>query len=108
MLMMLLHRKRGKIHYCFLAIFVQYDIWCLMATTIISMTLWDLYHHFGNVNVIDQGDDAAADFESVASVAYLQEVPTLPEFDGFPQNVKNTLHQVYDTTYKEIAKCRLV
>ena len=82
-----------------------------MATTIISMTLWDLYH-FGNV-VIDQvqGDDAAAaaaDFESVASVAYLQEVPTLPEFDGFPQNVKNTLHQVYNTTYKEIAKCRFV
>ena len=40
-------------------------------------------------------------------ISALKEAPVLPQFDGYPQEIRDALMQAYNTSFKEVAKAKL-
>ena len=89
-------KKHGKI-FCLLTLFmprINFDIWCFISVVISLLTLKDLYQY--GIIVIPTSN--------VNSGYKLSEAPILPEFDNYPEEIRKAIYEVYNITFKELAK----
>ena len=89
-------KKHGKI-FCLLTLFmprIYFDIWCFISIIISLLTLKDLYQY--GIIVIPTSN--------VNSGYKLSEAPILPEFDDYPEEIRKAIYEVYNITFKELAK----
>ena len=89
-------KKHGKI-FCLLTLFmprIYFDVWCFISIIISLLTLKDLYQY--GIIVIPTSN--------VNSGYKLSQAPILPEFDNYPDEIRKAIYEVYNITFKELAK----
>ena len=73
---------------------INFDIWCFISIIISLLTLKDLYQY--GIIVIPTSN--------VNAGYKLSEAPILPEFDNYPEEIRKAIYEVYNITFKELAK----
>jgi len=102
-------RRRGRLH-CFCTKLCPANAWLLTSASIVCLTLSDIYFH-----TIDQ-QDLLVEIETLTDeqppmapyyASVLKGSPVLPQFDGYPKEMRDALIEVYNTSFKEVAKAKL-